>query len=340
MLGTTQFHPAPIASAALQPNPEPVRPDGREADAKPLMEHADRRQRLQLEPQGSYPMFVQLSKEFMGRKPGERIDVSEDDARALVAQQLATPVTDDLITPAVQKAMEQAFAGFQKGLDAVINSALQQFADAQHRSRKNAVPAIFGPGNDGDPQGKTFGDWLVNVAICTTGKGDRSAAAKRLGDVYGSGFQPWQKAAMGESSGTTGGYIVPPDFYQQLLAISAESNLFRQFAFVQPMASATLQFPYLDITTVQSAGNSPFFGGVIASWTSEAQTRETVVSASSDYFVAASWAYGGTCGQKSAAMDMACDFEMASVPATCVKQCRIHLGANRLHRERHPQVSI
>jgi hypothetical protein len=30
-------------------------------------------------------MFVQLLKEFMGRKPGERIDVSEDDAKALVA---------------------------------------------------------------------------------------------------------------------------------------------------------------------------------------------------------------------------------------------------------------
>ena len=40
------------------------------------------------------------------------------------------------------------------------------------------------------------------------------------------------------------------------------------------MASATLQFPYLDITTAQAAGNSPFFGGVIASWTSEAQTRQ------------------------------------------------------------------
>ena len=40
-----------------------------------------------------------------------------------------------------------------------------------------------------------------------------------------------------------------------------------------PMASATLQFPFLDITTAQSAGNSPFFGGVIANWTAEAQTR-------------------------------------------------------------------
>jgi hypothetical protein len=50
-------------------------------------------------------MFVQLLKEFMGRKPGERIDVSEADANALVAQLIAQPVTDDLITPAVQKAM-------------------------------------------------------------------------------------------------------------------------------------------------------------------------------------------------------------------------------------------
>src|SRR4029077_17444010 len=70
-----------------------------------------------------------------------------------------------------------------------------------------------------------------------------------------------------------GGYIVPPDFYQQLLSIAAEQNTFRQRAFVQPMASATLQFPYLDITTVQSAGVSPFFGGVQAYWTAEAQTR-------------------------------------------------------------------
>ncbi len=221
-------------------------------------------------------MFVQLTKEFMGRKPGERIDVSEADANALVAQSLAQPVTDDLITPAVQKAMEQAFAGFQKGLDAVINTALKQFQDAQSQSRRLAVPAIFGPGGEGDTHGKSFGDWLVQVATLGSTKTSPKAKAEaqdRLEKIYASSFQPWQKAALGESSGATGGYIVPPDFYQQLLAIAAEDNTFRQYGFVQPMASATLQFPYLDITTAQSAGNSPFFGGVIASWTSEAQTR-------------------------------------------------------------------
>src|SRR5262249_56197064 len=59
----------------------------------------------------------------------------------------------------------------------------------------------------------------------------------------------------------------------QLLAIVSENTFIRPRAFVQPMASATLQFPYLDITTVQSAGVSPFFGGVQMAWTEEAQTR-------------------------------------------------------------------
>jgi hypothetical protein len=66
--------------------------------------------------------------------------------------------------------MEQAFAGFQKGLDAVIAAALKQFQDAQSQARRHSVPAIFGPGGDGDPHGETFGDWLVQVAIVQSGK--------------------------------------------------------------------------------------------------------------------------------------------------------------------------
>ena len=221
-------------------------------------------------------MFVQLTKDFMGRQPGERIDVSESDAQALVTQKIAIPVTDDLITPAVHKAMEHAFAGFQKGIDAALNTALQQFQDAQAQSRRLAIPAIFGPGGDGDPRGKSFGDWLVQVGtLGVSGSSPRAKAAAqdRLDKVYSSSFHPWQKAAMGESSGTTGGYIVPPEFCDQLQAIAAEENVFRRSAFVQPMPTATMQFPFIDITTVQTAGNSPFFGGVVASWTAEAQTR-------------------------------------------------------------------
>jgi hypothetical protein len=77
----------------------------------------------------------------MGRKVGERIDVSEADANALVAQQIAHAVSEDLIAPAIQKAMEQAFAGFQ---------------NAQAKLRRNAVPIIFGEGCAGETHGKTF----------------------------------------------------------------------------------------------------------------------------------------------------------------------------------------
>src|SRR5205807_548357 len=91
---------------------------------------------------------------------------------------------------------------------------------------------------------------------------------------YGSRFNEWQtKAALGEASGVAGGYTVPPEFYQQLMSIMAEETFIRPRAFVVPMASATLQIPYLDVGTVQSAGVSPFFGGVQMYWTAEAQTR-------------------------------------------------------------------
>ncbi len=142
----------------------------------------------------------------------------------------------------------------------MINASLKQFQDAQARSRRGAGPAIFGDGNDGDPHGKTLGDWLVQVAILGSPKTSlqaKAAAQDRIEKVYSSEYNAWQKAAMAESSGTTGGYAVSPDFYQQQLAIASEESTFRQFGFVQPMASATLQFPFLDITTAQAAGNSP-----------------------------------------------------------------------------------
>ncbi len=124
---------------------------------------------------------------------------------------------------------------------------------------------LFGPTGDGVPHGKTFGDWLVQVATLGSTKTSPSAkpaAQDRLEKANNSTFQPWQKAALGESAGATSSYIVPPDFYNQLLALVAEMNTFRAQAFVQPMAAPTLQFPCLDVTTAQSAGTSPFFGGV------------------------------------------------------------------------------
>jgi hypothetical protein len=88
---------------------------------------------------------------------------------------------------------------------------------------------------------------------------------------------PWEpkgsaihKAALAEASGVTGGYLIPPDFRTELLAIQAEEAFVKPRAKVQPMNSRTVQWPTLDITTVQAAGASPYFAGIVAGWQPEA----------------------------------------------------------------------
>jgi hypothetical protein len=122
-------------------------------------------------------MFVQLTKPFLGRKAGERIDVAESDARSLVASGTACAV-DDPLGPAVAKAVEAAFARHAQGLDSAINQSLRDFAAAQGLARKHSVPAVFGPGGDGDPR-KSFGDWCLAVA-----RNDRPYLEKHHGSHF------------------------------------------------------------------------------------------------------------------------------------------------------------
>jgi HK97 family phage major capsid protein len=210
-------------------------------------------------------MFITLKKDYLGHKVGATLDIAEEPvAKSLIEQGVAEAVQGDPYAPIIAKAVESSVQALTKNLDAVISTTLKQFADVQTKSRKNAAPIIFGDQEGGDPK-KTFGDWCLAVA-----RSDRGYLEKH----YGSEFVPWQtKAALGEASGATGGYTVPPEFYRQLLTIMEENTFFRQRAFVMPMGSATLMLPYLDITTAQSAGVTPFFGGVQMYWTAEAQTR-------------------------------------------------------------------
>lgn len=81
-----------------------------------------------------------------------------------------------------------------------------------------------------------------------------------------------RKVALAEGSGTTGGYIVPPQFMNELLTIAAEDSFIEPRAKIIPMASRTATWPMLDITTAQSTGVSPYFGGISATWQPEAAT--------------------------------------------------------------------
>ena len=217
-------------------------------------------------------MLVKLLQPFLGQEAGKVIDVSDTDAKALFEQKLANPAGDDALSPVVAKAMETAMNRVSDSVNLLVESTLKKFQEAQAKSQKSAAPAIFGEGGKGDPN-HCFGDWLHHAikAICGKG-GEPTKAADYLEKNYGQAkYQA--KAAMGENAGTIGGYTVPIEFADQIQGLISESTFFRQRAFVQPMTSSSLQIPYLDITTAQSAGVSAFFGGMQAAWTAEAQTR-------------------------------------------------------------------
>ena len=72
---------------------------------------------------------------------------------------------------------------------------------------------------------------------------------------------------LGESFGDAGGFLVPEEFRPDLMMIPLEQSIIRPRAFTMPMSSASLRIPAVKDTS--HASN--VFGGVSASWGSEAE---------------------------------------------------------------------
>lgn len=79
-----------------------------------------------------------------------------------------------------------------------------------------------------------------------------------------------RKTALAESGGATGGYIVPPQYMNELLTIAAEDAFIEPRCKILPMTTRTAWWPMLDITALQALGVTPYFGGVLATWQPEA----------------------------------------------------------------------
>lgn len=127
-------------------------------------------------------------------------------------------------------------------------------------------------GGDADPEVKTFADWLLAVKRRDVKRLTRVYETKAGGAWLDRDGVDNLKAPLAEASGTTGGYLVPPQFIAELLQLAAEDAIVRPRAYKQPMSSRTAQIPFLDQTTAQAAGRSAFFGGVVANWVGEAGT--------------------------------------------------------------------
>lgn len=115
-----------------------------------------------------------------------------------------------------------------------------------------------------------MGNFLQHVAMANgvdLGHGnDRGQITKALEKM---GSRPVQKTALAESSGFTGGYTVPIQFYGELLRLIAEEAFIASQAFMIPMQSRTIQIPALSQSSAVT-GSSAFFGGITASWQPEA----------------------------------------------------------------------
>src|SRR5262249_39884874 len=149
----------------------------------------------------------------LGRKAGERVDIpSEQDARGLIEKGIADEVREDLLTPAIMKSMENAFGQFTKALDAILEAKLKEFANVRTHSRKNAVPKMFGDGENGDIN-KSFGAFLLAVRL-----GDQKAL-----EQMGAKFVDWenvgQKATLVTQVGELGGYAVPTEHYGRIYQV-------------------------------------------------------------------------------------------------------------------------
>lgn len=74
------------------------------------------------------------------------------------------------------------------------------------------------------------------------------------------------KAAMGETSGTIGGYTVPIEFSTKLLKSIAEHSFIYPRATVVPMGAERTLCPTINVETAQAAGIPSFFGGMTLRW--------------------------------------------------------------------------
>jgi HK97 family phage major capsid protein len=79
--------------------------------------------------------------------------------------------------------------------------------------------------------------------------------------------------AMSGDVGADGGFLIPPDFREQLLAALPEGSLIRSGATVWPMASRTIDVPALEQGDLV-AGQPAWFGGLHFFWAGEGERKE------------------------------------------------------------------
>jgi len=162
--------------------------------------------------------------------------------------------------------MKNAMPETQAELEDILNDAIEKktgeavqraVGDVLSRSGAKRLPVAehnadaVGASEDG--KWKTRGEFFQKVF--------------EAGNGFGIDSRLMHTRNLGENFGDTGGFLVPEEFRPDLMQIPIEQSVIRPRAFTMPMASNTLRIP--SIRDTSHASN--LFGGVSASWGSEAE---------------------------------------------------------------------
>lgn len=201
-------------------------------------------------------MFIELLKDYYGQKAGSIIHVAEAIGKALIAENVGKQINNDPIADMINKRADEFATSLTKSMSETLDATLKEFAKAQSNCLKNRVPQIFGQGGEGDTK-KSFGAFLHAVAT------KNFKALEEMGA---------KATDMSETTGSTGGFTVPTQFFPQLLMLSSEQSIVASRATVIPLLAPSIEVPALDHTTAPTAGETAFFGGVQANWEEENST--------------------------------------------------------------------
>jgi HK97 family phage major capsid protein len=136
--------------------------------------------------------------------------------------------------------------------------ALAELQDVEKAQEPDPVKASK------DDDFKHLGGFLGAVKAATLGR-KRDPRLKEY-------FEPGEAKDMSGGSGELGGFQIPIEAYNEMMAVAAPRTIMRAGSTIVRMGSRSLEVPVLDQTDGGS-GNPAYFGGVQTYWTEEAAAR-------------------------------------------------------------------
>ena len=191
------------------------------------------------------------------KKPVE-LPAVEDIATNSLQFEKSIEVLEDIKMENEVKQEEVQTDALKSQLDS-LNAKLEKVMGVLESTPAAKAGYITADGGTKDQNIKNFGDWLMAVK-----RGDE----KRLTSVYGS------TKDLGEGAGSTGGFLVPTEYANQLLQVATQQNLVYSRVQHIPVNTESGSYPALDqyVTPTAGSGQTAGAAGVTTALTSAGQT--------------------------------------------------------------------